>query len=177
MTSIWWRYHIFATIPVILIATSYLSGRIQTRKIASVLVYCGLVAISLYSVLTISKQKYWYLGGDWVLEFVNNAELLSASEKALVITDFTRDDNPWTGPTLTMQVLVNCTSDQVDVLRVGTDVPDMAALIPEERYSDIFVLYPSSQLVEALAGQFGSRMQIMEGRRGPSTWIIQQGAD
>lgn len=177
VTSIWWRYHIFSTIPVILIASSYFVGRMQKKKIAAILIYCGLVAVSLYSILMISKQKYWYLGGEWVLEFVNNAELLSNSEKALVITDFTRADNPWTGPTLTMQVLVNCTSDQIEVLRIGQDVPDMATLIPEGTYSNIFVLYPSSGLVEELAGQFGERMQILEGRRGPPTWIIHQAAD
>jgi len=177
VTSIWWRYHIFATIPVILIASSYFVGRIETRKIAALLIYCGLVAISLYSVLTISGQKYWYLGGEWVKEYVHNAELLSDAEKALVITDFTRADNPWTGPTLTMQVLLNCTSDQIDVLRIGAEVPDMGALIPEGTYSDIFVLYPSSRLVGELAGQFGERMQILEGRRGPPTWIIHQPAD
>jgi len=177
VTSIWWRYHIFSTIPVILIASSYFVGKMQTKKIAAILIYCGLVVISLYSVHVISKQKYWYLGGEWVLEFVDNAELLSNSEKALVITDFTRADNPWTGPTLTMQVLVNCTSDQIDVLRIGQDVPDMATLIPEGTYSGIFVLYPSSGLVEELAGQFGERMQILEGRRGPPTWIIHPSAD
>lgn len=172
VTSIWWRYHIFATIPVILIAASYFKGRMEKRRIAAVLIYLGLVTISLYSVLTIAKQKYWYLAGDWVLEFVNNAALLSDSEKALVITDFTREDNPWTGPTLTMQVLVNCTSDKIDVLRVGENVPDMAALIPEDTYSDIFLLYPSSRLVEEMTRQYGDRMQILEGRRGPPTWII-----
>jgi uncharacterized membrane protein len=176
VTSIWWRYHIFATIPVILIASSYFVERVQTKKTAALLIYCGLVVISLYSIHTISRQKYWYLGGEWVLEYVQNAELLSNAEKALVITDFTRADNPWTGPTLTMQVLLNCTSEQIDVLRIGEDVPDMCALIPEGTYSDIFVLYPSSRLVEALTGQFGDRMQILEGRRGPPTWIIQQAA-
>ncbi|MCF8224766.1 MAG: glycosyltransferase family 39 protein [Bacteroidales bacterium] len=177
VTSIWWRYHIFATIPVILIASGYFVGRMQKRKLAAVLIYVGLVVISLFSVRTISQQKYWYLAGDWVLEFVNNAELLSDSEKALVITDFTRADNTWAGPTLTMQVLVNCTSDQIDVLRVGQDVPDMSKLIPEDTYSDIYLLYPSSMLVEAMSNQFGERMQILEGRRGPTTWIIHQAED
>jgi hypothetical protein len=177
VTSIWWRYHIFSTIPVLLIASSYFVGRMCRKKIAAVLIYCGLVIISLYSVQKISQQKYWYLGGDWILEFVQNAELLSNSEKALVITDFTRADNPWTGPTLTMQVLLNCTSDQIDVLRVGQEVPDLAALIPEQTYSDIFLLYPSSGLVDQLTGQFGTRMQVLEGRRGPPTWIIRQEAD
>jgi hypothetical protein len=177
VTSIWWRYHIFSTIPVILIASSYFVGRIETKKIAAVLIYCGLVAISLYSIHAISRQKYWYLGGEWVKEYVHNAELLSNPEKTLVITDFTRADNPWTGPTLTMQVLLNCTSDRIDVLRIGHDVPDLAALIPEGIYSDIFLLYPSSGLVEQLAGQFGERMQILEGRLGPPTWIIHQDED
>jgi hypothetical protein len=177
VTSIWWRYHIFSTIPIILIASSFFAGRMQSRKIADILIYGGLVAISLYSVYTISGQKHWYLGGEWVKEYVDNAELLSNSEKALVITDFTRADNPWTGPTLTMQVLLNCTSDQIDVLRIGQDVPDMGTLIPEGTYSDIFVLYPSSRLVEELNEQFGQRMQVLEGRRGPPTWIIQQAAN
>jgi hypothetical protein len=177
VTSIWWRYHIFSTIPVVLIAASYFAGRRQIRKISTVLIYLGLVAISLYSVQMISRQKYWYLGGEWVLEFVQNAELLSNAEKALVITDFNRADNPWTGPTLTMQVLLNCTSDQVDILRIGQDVPHLATLIPEGTYSDLFVLYPSSGLVEELIKQFGERMQILEGRRGPPTWIIRQAAN
>lgn len=174
VTSIWWRYHIFATIPVILIAGSFFTGGTQKWKVSTVLVYAGIVLLSLFSVLTISGKKYWYLGGDWVLEFVDNAELISSSEKALVITDFTRADNPWTGPTLTMQVLMNCTSDQVDVLRAGEDVPDLASIIPDEVYSDIYVLYPSSSLVEILQEQFGDRMEILEGRRGPPTWIIRQ---
>ncbi len=174
VTSIWWRYHIFATIPVILIASSYFVVRLQKKRFTTVLIYFGLVLISLYSVYTISKQKFWYLGGEWVHEYVNNAELLSSSEKALVITDFTRDNNPWTGPTLTMQVLLNCSSDQIDILRMGQDVPDMASLIPEGIYSDIFVLYPSSGLVDELTRQFGERMQVLEGRRGPPVWRIYQ---
>lgn len=172
VTSIWWRYHIFATIPVILIASGYFVGRLQKKKITTALIYLGLLLISLYSVYTISKQKFWYLGGEWVLEYVNNAELISSSEKALVITDFTRDNNPWTGPTLTMQVLLNCSSDEIDILRIGQDVPDIASLIPEGIYSDIFVLYPSSALADELSGQFGERMQVLEGRRGPPVWII-----
>lgn len=172
VTSIWWRYHIFATIPVILLASSYFVGRLQKQEIITPLIYIGLVCISLYSVFTISKQKYWYLGGEWVLEYVNNAALLSSSEKALVITDFTRADNPWTGPTLTMQVLLNCTSDQIDVVRIGEDVPDMSSLIPDGSYKDIYLLYPSSRLVEELSRQYGERMQMLEGRRGPPMWII-----
>lgn len=172
VTSIWWRYHIFAIIPVILIASSYFVGRIHKQKSATALVYTGLVAISLISVLTISRQKFWYLGGEWVLEYVENAELISSSEKALVITDFTRADNPWTGPTLTMQVLLNCSSDQVEVLRIGKDVPDLCSLLPEGKYADIYLLYPSSGLEKELSRQFGERMQMLEGRRGPPTWVI-----
>lgn len=177
VTSIWWRYHIFSTIPVILIASSYFVGKMQTKKIAAILIYCGLVVISLYSVIEISRQKYWYLGGEGVLEFVDNAELLSSSQRALVITDFTRADNPWTGPTLTMQVLMNCNSDNIDILKIGPDYPSIEARIPDHTYRDIFVLYPSSRLVENLHSQFGDRMQILEGRRGPPTWIIHQSAD
>lgn len=173
VTSIWWRYHIFSTIPVILIASSFFAGKLPMKKFTSVLIYSGLVVISLYSVLEISKHKYWYLGGEWVLEFVDNAELLSNSEKALVITDFTRDDNPWTGPTLTMQVLMNCSSEEIDVLKISPDHSSIEALIPDSAYSDIFVLYPSSGLVENLYSQFGDRMQMLEDRRGPPTWVIE----
>lgn len=61
-----------------------------------------------------------------------------------------------------MQVLLNCKLDEIDVLRIGEDVPDISAMIPESTYNDIFVLYPSSRLVEKMAGQFGERMQILE---------------
>jgi uncharacterized membrane protein len=172
ITTHWWRYYIFNTIPVILIVTYIISYYAESRKWLFTTLYAGFIVISLYSVITISQYRYWYLGGDWEQEFVDNAELLSKAKKPLLITDFIRLNNIWEGPMHTMEVLVNCSSDKIDVLRASPDVKQLDSIIRQNHYSDIYVIYASDQLLENLKEQFGERMQILPGRQGPPRWKI-----
>mgnify|MGYP001767154785 CR=1 FL=1 len=135
-------------------------------------IYLGLVVISIYLVLAISKYRYWYLGGDWEQEFVDNATLLSTSEKPLMIKDFISLNSTLDGPMHSMEVLANCCSEEIDVLRVSPDVQAIENLIPENIYSDIYVIYASDELLENLKNQFGERLQILEGEQGPPRWKL-----
>ncbi len=172
ITTHWWRYYIFNTIPVVLLFTYLISGNLQVRRIFSSAIYLGLVVISIYSVFTISKYRYWYLGGDWEQEFVDNATLLSTSEKPLMITDFIRLNSPWDGPMHSMEVLANCNSEKIDVLRVSPDIQGIETMIPKNIYTDIFVIYASDELLENLKNQFGERLEILPGEQGPPRWKV-----
>jgi hypothetical protein len=172
ITTHWWRYYIFNTIPAILLFTHLISNNLQARKIFSSAVYLGLVLISIYSVITIAKYRYWYLGGDWEQEFVDNATLLSTAEKPLMITDFIRLNSPWDGPMHSMEVLANCSSEKIDVLRVSPDVQEIETMIPDNIYTDIFVIYASDKLLENLKKQFGKRLEILPGEQGPPRWKV-----
>ena len=73
----------------------------------------------------------------------------------------------------TMEVLVNCSSDKIDVLRASPDVKQLDSIIRQNHYSDIYVIYASDLLLKNLEEQFGERMQILPGRQGPPRWKIE----
>jgi hypothetical protein len=170
ITTHWWRYYIFNTIPLVLLVTGILAAKTGERKLAYSAIYFGLVFVSLFSVFTISKHKYWYLGGNWQQEFVDNAIQLSASKRPLMITDFVWNNSPVEGRMHVMEVLVDCTTDSIDVLRVSPDIQEIGSMIPAGKYSDIFVYYASTQLSDNLKNQFGERMVRQQGRVGAPTW-------
>ena len=168
----WWRYYIFNTIPIVLLITYVISKYIDSKKVLIISVYVGIISISIFSIYTISKYKYWYIGGNWEQEFVDNAELLSQAKKPLMITDFTWMNTPWEGPMHCMEILANCTSKNIDVLRVESNKKEIERIIPKHKYSDIYVINVSDICIENLKNEFGQRLQILPGKEGPPRWII-----
>lgn len=173
ITTHWWRYYIFNTIPIVLIAAYGIYSLLQKSIFTAVIICIALCTISIYSLYTISQQKYWYLGGNWQQEFVDNSHTLSQTQRPLVITDFIRLQNPWEGPMHTMEVFVNCTSNNIDVLRLTADKQKIADIISPQTYSDIFVMYASDELLANLKNQFGDSLQKVERNQGPPLWKIQ----
>lgn len=172
ITTHWWRYYIFNTIPLILLVTAILAAKTETRKLGFSVIYFGLIFVSVFSVLTISKYRYWYLGGDWEQEFVDNADQLSTAKRPLMITDFVWNNSAIEGVMHTMEVLVNCSSDSIDVLRVTPEIQNVNVLIPAGKYTDVFVYYASDSLTNNLKLQFGERMVYQNGRVGAATWKV-----
>lgn len=172
ITTHWWRYYIFNTIPLILLVTSIFSAKTVERKPVYQGIYLVLVFVSIFSVYTISKHRYWYLGGNWQQEFVDNALQLSTAKRPLMITDFVWNNSPVEGRMHVMEVMVDCTNDSVDVLRVTPDIQHIDSVIPAGKYSDIFVYYASEQLAGNLKNQFGEKMVFQQDRAGAATWKI-----
>jgi uncharacterized membrane protein len=172
ITTHWWRYYIFNTIPLILLVTIFIEAKIAAGKWLYALVYSGLIVLSIYSVFTISNYRYWYLGGNWQQEFVDNATLLSEARRPLLITDFVWNNSPVEGRMHVMESLVDCTSDNVDVLRVSSEPGQIESMIPSGYYSDIFVIYASDVLLDNLKNYFGERMEMLPGKTGPPRWRI-----
>lgn len=177
ITTHWWRYYIFNTIPLILLVTGILADKNVERKIRFSAIYMGLTIVSLFSVFTISKHEYWYLGGNWQQEFVDNAVQLSVSEYPLVITDFVWANSEVEGRMHIMEVLVDCTHDNIDILRVSPEIQDIEKLIPPGKYSDVFVYFASESLENNLSNQFGEKMVFQTGRAGTASWRIKPGEE
>ena len=177
ITTHWWRYYIFNTIPLILLVTGILADKNVERKIRFSAIYMGLTIVSLFSVFTISKHEYWYLGGNWQQEFVDNAVQLSVSEYPLVITDFVWANSEVEGRMHIMEVLVDCTHDNIDILRVSPEIQDIEKLIPSGKYSDVFVYFASESLENNLSNQFGEKMVFQTGRAGTASWRIKPGEE
>jgi hypothetical protein len=173
VTTHWWRYYIFNCIPLVLLVTGVLSDKTCERNLGFSAIYFGLVFVSLFSIFTISKYRYWYLGGNWQQEFVDNALQLSVAKRPLMITDFTWNNSPVEGEMHVMVVMLDCTNDSIDVLRVSPDIQQIDSLITPGKYSDIYVMYASDQLSENLQSQFGKRMVFQAGRVGAPTWKVE----
>ena len=167
-TSIWWRYHIFNIICVILVITNILNKKIEQGKLFYSTIYIGLVIIGLVSILTISNRRYWYLGGDWQQVFIEDARLFSNSTQPLVVTDF----KPWMGLNWAMVVFGDCDSDSIDILRGSAIDDNLKERIPMENYSDIYVFQATDELVENLKLQFGERMDSLEIKGISPMWKI-----
>jgi uncharacterized membrane protein len=61
ITTHWWRYYIFNTIPVILLVTYGIYSYMHKSKGIAFLFIIGLSSVSIYSMYAISQEKYWYL--------------------------------------------------------------------------------------------------------------------
>jgi hypothetical protein len=173
ITTHWWRYYIFNCIPLVLLVTGILAAKTEERKLSFSAIYFGLVFVSLFSIFTISKHRYWYLGGNWQQEFVDNALQLSVAKHLLMITDFTWNNSPVEGEMHVMEVMVDCTNDNIDILRVSPDIQQIDSLIPPGKYTNIYVMYASDQLSENLQNQFGKRMVFQVARVGAPTWKVE----
>jgi hypothetical protein len=71
-----------------------------------------------------------------------------------------------------MEVLVDCTHDNIDILRVSPEIREVAKLIEPGKYTDVFVYFASDPLANNLKNQFGERMVRQEGRVGTPSWRI-----
>ena len=61
-----------------------------------------------------------------------------------------------------MAIMNECTSDSIDIMQVYPDITNVKEKIPENYYSDIYLVYASKELVLNLKSQFGEQMDSLE---------------
>lgn len=167
IASWWWRYLIFISPGIFLLITNVLYKKIEKGHVASFICFLGLVFIGISSIFTISKAKYWHIGGSGMNMYVEVAHLISKSEHPLIITDFLNDNNMVN----LMVVLEECTSDNIDILK-ASPTQNLTDLIGENTYSDIYVLYASNKLTDHLKRQFGNSMEPMDMESVHKMWTL-----
>ena len=156
--SLYWRYHVIYYIGILLFMANYLYIKIKQGNILYSGIYIGLIITGLISVSQIAGDRFFdvYINCE---QHAKEAQILSVSRKALFISDFSN----WNGCVNAFFPLVNeCKSPDIDIFRVSKEIENIEEMIAEKGYSDIYVAYSSSELVENLRIKFAERMDSLE---------------
>jgi hypothetical protein len=167
LTSIWWRYIIFIDIGILTVVVYLIYRKISMGKLLFAAIFAALVFIGITSILKISREICWYTRDDCNIA-VEDAQLISGASRPLVITDFSY----FCGMGDFVVILEECTSDSIDILYASPDIKNVRELTGERKYSDIYVVHASGELVQNLKSQFGEKMDSLEYKRSLPMWLI-----
>jgi uncharacterized membrane protein len=167
MTSWWWRYLIFTAAGVILVVTSFLREKIEKGNLIYSFIFIALASIGIGSMFSVSGARHWTLGRKWDC-YIEDARLFSTSSKPLLITDFAFNH----GMINSMVVLLECDSENIDILRASPDIDSVEKMIDGKDYSDIYVFHASDELIENLKSQFGEKIDSLDVEGTSPVWKI-----
>jgi uncharacterized membrane protein len=167
MTSWWWRYLIFITTGIILVMTNFLYKKIEKGSLLYSFIFLALAAIGISSMLSISEARYWFLGKKWDV-YIEDARLFSNAQKPLLITDYTFRY----GMIDFIIVMLECNSENIDILRASPDIYNVEKMTNHKDYSDIYVFHASDELIRNLKSQFGEKMDSLNVEGTSSIWKI-----
>jgi uncharacterized membrane protein len=167
MTSWWWRYLIFTAAGIILVMTNFLREKMEKGSLAYSFIFIALAAIGISSMFSISGARHWALGRKWDC-YIEDARLFSTSSKPLLITDFAFNH----GMINSMVTILECKSDNIDILRASPDIDNVEKMISYKNYSDIYVFHASNKLITNLKSQFGEKMDSLDVEGISPVWKI-----
>jgi uncharacterized membrane protein len=169
ITSWWWRYLIFNAAGIILVMTFLLFKKIERGNLFYSGVFIGLAIVGILSIQTISKTRYWFLGGNVQQQvYIEDADFISNAWKPLLITDYSFR----LGMVDFMVVMNECKSENVDILRASPDIKGVEEKLNGKKYSDIYVYHASPKLVANLKSQFGEEMDSIKKEGISPMWKI-----
>ena len=166
--SFTWRYQLINLVGIIIVVGYYLSKKLLTGRLIFYGLYPGLVAISLISVLNITSHRCWSAFENECKDCVSESELFAKDAKPLLITDYSH----WMGLNGFFELVIQCRSDNFDVLRVSPGVQDVEQLFDRKGYTDVYVIQSSDSLVKNLKLQFGGRMDPLKPQKSSPVWKI-----
>ncbi len=158
-TSFIWRYHVVGFIGILLFTAYFLSQKFKQGKFLNSGIYIGLVILGFFSILSISKDRFWSMH-YFCKANVEEAQMFSSDSKPLLITDFSFPYGLRLGGLMT--VLNECKSENIDILRASPDINNVKEKIPENEYSEIYVVHASKELIQNLQAQFGEKMDSLK---------------
>lgn len=164
-----WRYHIPNLVGILLFVSYLIYKKIELGKLFYSGVYLSLIIIGLISIYYISKDRCYFIGLGCE-ENITEARIFSEAEKSLLISDYTMSLGTGTGGFIAL--LNECESDNIDVLHASPDIKNVNAMLSGVDYSDIYVTYASSELVNNLKSQFGERMDSVDIEGISPMWLI-----
>lgn len=158
-TSLFFRYHVISFIGIVLFMAYFLSQKSKQGKLLYSGIYLGLVIVGIISIGYLSKDRFRDMHFISPVS-VEEAQLFSSSKEPLLITDLSYP--PGMGLGVFMTILSECTSANIDILCVSPDIKNVKEKIPEKKYSDIYVIHWSEELVQNLQSQFGEKMDSLK---------------
>jgi len=167
LTSYTWRYHTLTFIGILLIIASYLSFKISKGKLLFSFFYLALIGISLISILKITSKRC-HLDMSDCQQCIDAAHSFSNANHPLLITDYTS----FGGIGKFFELIAECDSENIDILRVWEDIDYAVELIGEKKYSEIYIVHASDKLIHDLLSQFGERMKLIVSDNLITIWQI-----
>jgi uncharacterized membrane protein len=134
------------------------------------------VFISVYFLLvTMSIAADFYMADKYIAptrqKEIRNSTMLSKSEKSLLISDFktlSYEDQP-----ASILAFTNaCKSEEIDILRVKSDIQNIKKYFDGNYYKNIFVLNASQKLINNLKSQLGEKMDSLALEGFKNEWQI-----
>jgi len=147
-TSFSWRYHIMNFIGIILIVAVFLEKKITSGKILFSLFFLGIVILSIISTVKISNDNCWSAFNSCD-EKIMAAEIFSNADKPLIITECSTG----LGIMGFWETVAECSSENIDILFI-TDPENIAKLLIDNEYSDIYIYQASALLTNNLIKQY-----------------------
>ena len=163
-----WRYQLVNLVGIIIIVGYYLAMKVLNGKLLFAGIYLGLVTISLISIINVSNHRCWSAFENECKDCIGESAIISKDHKPLLITDFSH----WMGLNGFFELVIQCKSNNVDILRASPDVQKIKQLIEKKGYSDIYVVQASDVLVKNLKVQFGERMVPIKDITVSPAWKI-----
>lgn len=163
--SAMWRYQMISLIGILFLVANYFGSKIKEGKIIHLFIFISFIFTGIYSINVLSHNPCWMTRNDCT-EDLSDAKLLTRSDHTLVITDFVKHFNDF------MVVLNECNSDDIDVLYASPDISHVEDKLKGKEYSEIFVFHASSELIQNLKGQFGTKMDSLENDYAYPVWQI-----
>ncbi len=167
MTSWWWRYLIFTVAGIILVMTNFLREKIEKGSLPYSFIYIVLTVVGISSMFSISRARHWTLGRKWDC-YIEDARLFSTSSKPLLITDFAFNH----GMINSMVTILECNSENIDILRASPNIDNAEEMIFNKDYSDIYVFHASDELIANLKSQLGEKMDSLKLEGTSPIWKI-----
>lgn len=164
--SLFHRYHILNIIGIILFLVYLLKDKIESGNKTFAGIYVGILVIGILSILVMPNTKFVNLFQG----YVEDASILSGYKNPLLISDLKKVHYDYNAGGI-LAFFNECKSDQIDVLRVKSDIKNIAGYFNAGNYSDIVVLGASDELVANLQTQFGRQM-VPFGNKSSPRWKI-----
>jgi len=167
-----WRYSLINIIGIMLFMVYLFSDKISSGKYFFSGVYLALIVFGLISINHM-KDKHYY---NMFQAEENNIALLSECQKPLLISDMKTLGEA--GSAAGILTFTNgCKSDNIDILRVASDVQNIEEYFNVEDYSDILVLNASQVLINNLKTQLGKSMKKIDREGFMNEWEIRMNAN
>jgi hypothetical protein len=132
-------------------------------------IYCGLVLLSITSILKIEEARCWNTRPDCESN-IQEAQLIAHAKRPLLITDF----SGWGFPNF-LGVINESKAIHADIMYCKGGIRDKIEEIRSKAYSEIYVTQASNELVQNLQTQFAENMVPLKKEANmlsPQIWQI-----
>jgi uncharacterized membrane protein len=155
--SLIWRYNNLALIGFIFYLVFLFYHRLSLKQNAFAFILIVFLGLGIISNLFMSDKYYL----PFFKKELANSTLLTTCEKPLLISDF---KTVFAGGDAagTLAFTNACKSDNIDILRVQSNIKNITAYLDSSKYYNFYVLHASEELIHNLRLQLGEKMDSLQ---------------